>query len=176
MTYWKILLIVVCGAAVFWIGAGVVSYLLGTIIKPENVILTFIGIIATFVVISNYAQVKELENRFTEKETYINSKIDKLNTEFYRQSILNNFDLGLFNVSIIYFICFLKNEKNINNKESIYQTVLFIFNDTMRLMTESDKKICLNILNSKISENELKNRELKMILELKKKNESLKIQ
>jgi hypothetical protein len=47
--------------------------------------------------------------------------------------------------------------------------MLFIFNDTMRKITESDKKICLEVLDRNLSEREFRNRDLEMILELKKK-------
>jgi hypothetical protein len=51
-------IIAICGAFVFK----------NTVIVDESIVLIFVGIVATFVVVGNYAQVKDIENKFN-KET-----------------------------------------------------------------------------------------------------------
>lgn len=52
------------------------------IVSDQSIVLIFIGILATFVVIGNYMQVKETENRFKEKlknsDEYFTNRIDAL--------------------------------------------------------------------------------------------------
>jgi hypothetical protein len=64
MNYWKIFLMVTGVTAVFWVGAAIVSKWFGLIITDTNIALTFLGVLATFVVISNYAQVAEIKREF----------------------------------------------------------------------------------------------------------------
>jgi len=56
------------------------------VIVNESIVLIFVGILATFVVVSNYAQVKDIERKFEEKAGEIESKFDektkKINDEF----------------------------------------------------------------------------------------------
>jgi hypothetical protein len=80
-----------------WFLIGIIIILLGwigflhcqTVINPNNVtlILSFVGILATFVIVGNYAQVKEIENGF-------NRKIIKLEKGFADsiQKSINNYN------------------------------------------------------------------------------------
>ncbi|MDR2410577.1 MAG: hypothetical protein LBE13_21040 [Bacteroidales bacterium] len=47
-------------------------------ISGDSIVLTFVGIAATFVVVSNYMQVKEIKDEFNDKTTAIENKTDKL--------------------------------------------------------------------------------------------------
>jgi len=59
------------------------AFSFGYLPNPENdtantaIILAFVGILATFVVVSNYAQLKDIENKFDKKIKEVQSKIDK---------------------------------------------------------------------------------------------------
>ena len=46
-----------------------------------TLILSFVGILATFVVVSNYVQVNEVERKFSNTEQKINSEINKLSNK-----------------------------------------------------------------------------------------------
>jgi hypothetical protein len=52
-------------------------------ISDNSVVLAFVGILATFIVISNYAQVKEIEHKFEQK-------IDEIKEQFYTKSEIDN--------------------------------------------------------------------------------------
>jgi hypothetical protein len=45
-------------------------------ISDNGIVLTFVGIAATFIVVSNYAQVKDIEGRFKEKVAELNKTFD----------------------------------------------------------------------------------------------------
>jgi hypothetical protein len=62
--HWKIFITLVGVTIVFWIGAAVISKWFDFVITSENIALTFIGVLATFVVVSNYAQIIELKREF----------------------------------------------------------------------------------------------------------------
>jgi hypothetical protein len=66
--YVKILLVIIIGAIAFWALAVCAYEHWGFApIDSKNIILTLVGILATFVVVSNYIQVKEVEKKFDEK-------------------------------------------------------------------------------------------------------------
>jgi hypothetical protein len=68
--------IVVC-AFIFWFLA-VISYkYFGFALSPDNVVVTFVGILATFVVVSNYMQVLEIKKEFETKISGMESKYEK---------------------------------------------------------------------------------------------------
>jgi NADH:ubiquinone oxidoreductase subunit 3 (subunit A) len=46
------------------------------VITKESIVLTFVGILATFVVVGNYFQVKEIEKKFDDKTNGLDSKIN----------------------------------------------------------------------------------------------------
>jgi archaellum component FlaC len=85
--YLIIFLVIIASAAAFWFLA-VASYkYFGFALDANNVILTLVGILATFVVISNYAQVVEVKNEFKEKLSTAESlgdEIKRLEEKFER--------------------------------------------------------------------------------------------
>lgn len=50
----------------------------GVIYDPQNLVLTFVGILATFVVMSNYAQVKDMENKHDAMEERFGEVVEGL--------------------------------------------------------------------------------------------------
>jgi hypothetical protein len=54
-------------------------------ITPDSVVITFAGILATFIVVSNYMQVKEIKDDFTVKSTKFESEIQKVRNEITSQ-------------------------------------------------------------------------------------------
>jgi hypothetical protein len=71
----KLLLVIIAGAAAFWFLA-VISYkYFGFALDAKNVVLTLVGILATFVVVSNYMQVQEVKKEFESKVGETRKKI-----------------------------------------------------------------------------------------------------
>ncbi|MFA6779487.1 MAG: hypothetical protein WCU80_06895 [Paludibacteraceae bacterium] len=94
--WWKILGICIATTCVFWGLAALASNRLSLIITDKDIILTFVGILATFVVISNYAQVQEIKNEFENKIKDIGPASEK-NIEDYLK--LKNLSEGRFNLT-----------------------------------------------------------------------------
>lgn len=65
--WFVILLISIFVVAVFWVGVFISARCFDFEISDQNIILTFVGILATFIVISNYEQVQSIEKK-TQKQ------------------------------------------------------------------------------------------------------------
>lgn len=50
-------------------------------IEEAGIVLTFVGILATFIVVSNYAQVKSIEDKMESEITHLNEELEKLRRE-----------------------------------------------------------------------------------------------
>jgi hypothetical protein len=90
LNYMKILGITIFSAIVFWFLA-VLSYKFFKFeISSTNVILTLVGILATFIVISNYLQVKEIKDEFYNHSKNIEANIRNIvieNINEYKHSV-----------------------------------------------------------------------------------------
>jgi len=53
-----------------------------------GIVLGFVGILATFIVVSNYAQVKDIERKFDKKIKEVDKRIEKLD-----ENKCDNFDI-----------------------------------------------------------------------------------
>jgi hypothetical protein len=160
--YWNIFGILVLVTIVFWIVAAIVSNWFGFYISDTNIVLTFIGVLATFVVISNYAQVQEIKKVFDDKikeeqaqrkvlEKEYNIKIDNLDHKFIGAH------LTLLAVGKPDPVAFL------NYFEALHHCLLIIPNNI------NDIKPCVNCLNNIISNN----KKLKIEISEKKKKRML---
>jgi hypothetical protein len=71
------------GIGLILLGASLFLNISHTIITNESVVLAFIGVLATFIVVGNYAQVTEIrndtKNQIKDLETKTQTKIDELN-------------------------------------------------------------------------------------------------
>jgi len=65
--YVKLLLWIAGLSVLFFVLFVLLNHFVGFGISDDSIILTFVGIVATFVVVSNYIQVKEVEKKFDEK-------------------------------------------------------------------------------------------------------------
>lgn len=76
-------IIALCGAYIYK----------GVIIEKESVVLLFVGFLTTFIVIGNYAQVKSIEQDFSQKVGELNhefsEKVKELKNEFDEKVLLN---------------------------------------------------------------------------------------
>jgi len=85
--YVKLLSVMLGGSIVFW-GLAICSFKFFSfgIIDPQGIVLVFVGILATFVVVSNYAQVltikQDFESKITEIEQNSEKKIKASNQEY----------------------------------------------------------------------------------------------
>ena len=79
--YAVILLIIIGGIFLFWALAILSHVCFGFSIIPTDIILTFVGAIATFIVISNYLQIHETENKFEQKVEEMKLSFDEKTEE-----------------------------------------------------------------------------------------------
>ena len=73
------------GMLILLVGIDICCHISYSVVESENIVLLFVGILATFVVVSNYIQVKEAERKFeytseNMREDF-NDKINDLNTD-----------------------------------------------------------------------------------------------
>lgn len=54
-------------------------------ICPENVVLTFVGILSTFIVVTNYAQVVNIKDEFSQKNNALQSSLKEVNSTIQNQ-------------------------------------------------------------------------------------------
>lgn len=69
------LITVIIAAVLFIVMAIVANKKWGLAISPDDVVLTFIGVIATFVVVTNQAQVLDIKNEFKEQIARLDKRI-----------------------------------------------------------------------------------------------------
>ena len=71
------------GISIILLGASLFLNISHTVITNESIVLVFVGILATFIVVGNYAQVTEIRNntnsQINELESKIQQKLDELN-------------------------------------------------------------------------------------------------
>jgi len=74
------------GISIFLLGISIFLNISHSVISNESIVLTFIGILATFIVVGNFAQVSEIRNNFDkqvhELEFKMQNKIDQLKSLF----------------------------------------------------------------------------------------------
>lgn len=81
INYFKIFIVVLIGTVIFW-GLSLLSYfIVGFAISETSIVLTFIGILTTFILISNYAQVKEIKDDFERDKRELYNRIETLEKE-----------------------------------------------------------------------------------------------
>ena len=64
------------GILLFLIGVDISCHFSRCVVSHESIVLTFIGILATFIVVSNYAQVKDLERKLDELRNQTTNKLE----------------------------------------------------------------------------------------------------
>ena len=84
-THWKIFVTLIVVTIVFWICAAIVSKWSGFVITDTNVVLTFVGVLATFVVISNYAQMKEIKSDAEKQVNILREEIKEIKKELKKK-------------------------------------------------------------------------------------------
>jgi hypothetical protein len=78
ITYLGIFAVILIGSVIFWLLAILTKEFFDIWITNENIIITLIGVLATFVVVSNYIQVKEVKDEFLAKITSTKSDFEKM--------------------------------------------------------------------------------------------------
>jgi hypothetical protein len=154
-------------------------------ISNDSIVLTFIGIIATFVVISNYIQVKEIERKFDSKrielEQLFNTKVKDTECKIssflhYKEAVSAKSDVDAFN-SYILAVASWHDASFIDIKmiDSLLSIILIIVNRNSidRIVSQYIKidgfalDFCLDILYSKEVVNKNKHEIIFFIKELK---------
>ncbi len=79
--FFKLVGFVLITFVIVWALALVSNIFFGLEINSDTAIISFIGIIATFVVVGNYSQVVEMRNQALEQTRTYNAKIEEFNTK-----------------------------------------------------------------------------------------------
>ncbi|MCL2596225.1 MAG: hypothetical protein FWD66_00890 [Paludibacter sp.] len=115
--YGKILGIIILSALILW-GLAIVALKYFNLNLTEHgleIILTFIGILATFIVVSNYMQVKDIdrkfENRITELNNIFTNKVTELNNKFNSAFEKATYDITLTADSVNYNLFYIYYEQ-----------------------------------------------------------------
>lgn len=102
-------------------------------ISGDSIIFTFVGIAATFIVVSNYAQVKDIERKFDEKTTEINqyisgyeSKINDIGKKIIHNKCIHKID------TMTDIVISLKEAKE-------YQSCFYILFRALEILTSYDE-------------------------------------
>ena len=72
------------GISLIMLGGALASNISHNVITDESVVLVFVGILATFVVVGNYAQVKSIEEKMEKKFEFLDEKtkeLENINTD-----------------------------------------------------------------------------------------------
>jgi hypothetical protein len=101
-------------------------------IVSTAIILAFVGILATFVVISNYAQVKELERKVTDSEGRIGRKVadlegkieNKVNELSVKQGEIEKMERDILKLKTQTFVALVKNDTPYNKSIQILDFIL----------------------------------------------------
>ncbi|GEM_PF-3773566 len=134
---------------IFFLGICISMHVSSCVISNEGTVLTFVGILATFVVVSNYYQVVEIERKMNEKIENLESKILDINT--LKEDITNT--LSKNNQSVIFeLVKLIRKYENANKKkkEKIINQ-LYSFNEIESdIVRDKVFEIIGRIINTKI--------------------------
>lgn len=124
-SYAKIFLITLFSAILFWFLA-VISYkFFGFEINSTNIVLTLVGIIATFIVISNYLQIYEMKSDLNNYYENVDTNIKKIMVESIEEYKHNIFT-AIFHLQGV--ICYT--EKDFPDALEFYMRALNELNNT----------------------------------------------
>ena len=128
--YLKIFIILVICVIVFWVLAVLIHHYYSFNIDINHIVITFIGVIATFVVISNYFQVSSIEKRMEFKINEYSDVIRNISRHIEQLgSKINEFDNAIHNVN--QHVKLLQGE--INNVAKQVETKIKSNNDSVGL-------------------------------------------
>jgi hypothetical protein len=151
--YWVWLVaIVALGMAIAALFIGVTPYVCWNVeIVSVSIILAFVGILATFVVVSNYAQVKDIENKINSFENKVTGAIDKKIEESESKmgdvilfsQILTFREHGNFSLAFVMVLGLIENYvvKKMDDEEII--TLVDTLNDIIRDIEHSGHQLSL---------------------------------
>ncbi|WP_320906323.1 hypothetical protein [Bacteroides nordii] len=94
VSYIKIFWIVILGIAIFW-GLSLLSYFaFGFSVDEKDIILVFMGALTTFILLSNYVQVKEIRDQMEQERRDMRKFIDNVEKEIMNK--ISKEDLARF--------------------------------------------------------------------------------
>jgi len=160
--YVKVLGIIIGGAIVFWcLAVCAFKFFSFGIIDAQGIVLSLVGILATFVVVSNYAQVltikQDFERKITEFEQNCKEQIDANNQEYHNkiQKIENRLNEKL-----------IETEKRLKNKLILSNRI-----DALTAILENLKQ---GILTQKTESNEKAELQIQVSVLCRKRDELVK--
>lgn len=170
--YWKIVIGAIIIIIAFWAVAYLFYILTGVRFEANNLVLTFAGILATFIVISNYAQVKdierktdiqiqilqnEVENRANELQKNNKIWIEEINSKFTEiqnfrtvenellfQNYILNFQENSTVSNLIRIFTFIRNEPKIEIKDNLSRKLAIVIDNSNLKVSEFEKKIIIS--------------------------------
>lgn len=83
------------GLAIIMLGASIISNISYYIVTNESIVLFFVGVLATFVVVGNFAQTKSIKDELEEKNEQLQKNTDETQNKIKSILILLNLALAL---------------------------------------------------------------------------------
>ena len=124
-------------------------------INDSNVIIGFIGVLATFVVVGNYAQTADMRDRTENKITELEGKLKEAKSQLEDAKKLNN-DLSVtienfknkYDIVIKKDLLRIINKKGVQTGQSGLITETIYFNKLKEVRSEDGKKYTVECLDS----------------------------
>ena len=154
--WFVILLISIFVVAVFWVGVFISARCFDFEISDQNIILTFVGILATFIVISNYEQVQSIEKKtqkqvddLKEEMEYFKTHITTISQIVERNNLASKIIAELIiskDYSNLRYLGWLKgDERNQNGlrqlSEEIFEKLVYENEDALIIYVDEGSKI-----------------------------------
>lgn len=149
---------VVCSAVALALWAGVIALVkcLNLEITDQNIILTFVGILATFIVISNYEQVQSIEKKtqkqvddLKEEMEYFKTHITTISQIVERNNLASKIIAELIirkDYSNLHYLGWLKGDEGNQNElrslnEEIFEKLVYENEDALIIYVDEGSKI-----------------------------------
>jgi hypothetical protein len=137
LDYWKVFGIAVLTVAVFWLFSLISKKCFSFDFSVDNIAVTFIGIVAAFVVVGNYAQVKDIERKFDEKindlKVVFKNETESVNRELRKSSYKKDLEGNI--AALFQFVSLMSQEKQ---EDAIINALSYCTHD-IRKIKEADQ-------------------------------------
>lgn len=152
--YIKIFCTILLGSIAFWALAILAHKLFQFTLSQDSIVLTLVGILATFVVVSNYAQVKEVENQFENKINEVKEIENKFDIKIkeIEDKLTETIDSKIKDYDCDISACFLLIYGHFELKDGKVEYALDYCMDALKQMRYSKNKRLLNTIMKNIED------------------------